>query len=179
MKSLALPAAALHTVPTSDWELGNLRGRNIVKIIDLCSSLCILMATAAHPLAAQSMRIAANIPFEFTVGATTIPAGDYTVSNGIGTNVLIIGTRDGRAVANAVTVRRQTGNGNYPDTTKLMFRRYGNQYFLSELWSSDSPVGHQFPMSRTERELMKSAAVKPESVIVLAQGQRRGDRAAH
>jgi hypothetical protein len=34
------------------------------------------MATAALPFAAQSMKIAANIPFEFTVGEATMPAGE-------------------------------------------------------------------------------------------------------
>jgi hypothetical protein len=163
MKSLALPAAALHTVSTSDWELGN---------------LCNPMATAALPLAAQSARITANIPFGFTVVETTMPAGEYTVSNGIGSNVPIVGTQDGRAVANAVAVRLQTGNGDYPDATRPMFRRCENQYSLSEIWRSDSPPGHQFPMSRTEREPVKSAAFKPRSVLVLAQGQTREDRVA-
>ena len=74
-------------------------------------------------------------------------------------------------MANAVAVRLQTGNGDYPDATKLMFRRYGNRYFPSEIWRSDSPLWHQFPMSRTERELVKSAAYKPQSVLVLAMCQ--------
>jgi hypothetical protein len=117
------------------------------------------------------MKIAANIPFEFTVGETTMPAGEYTVSNGIGSNVLLIGTQDGRALGNPVTVRLQTGNGDYPDATKPIFRRYGNQYFPSHIWRSDSPLGQQFPMSGTERELVKSAAYKPQSVLVLALSQ--------
>jgi hypothetical protein len=39
---------------------------------------------------------------------------------------------------------------------KLIFNRYGNQYFLSRV--STASVGRDLPPSRTERELKKTAA---------------------
>jgi len=103
-----------------------------------------------------------------------MPAGEYTISNQGGpgsrsTDVLLVGTTGGARFF-AFTVRVETGDGNYPKTSRLMFRRYGNQHFLSGVWSAYSRFGHEFLESRTERELTKSAAVKPETVIVLAQG---------
>ena len=138
-------------------------------------SMSILIVTAAISLAAPSVQVTANIPFEFVVGTQTMPAGEYTVSSGSvpgsqGNDVLLIESTGGGARYFALALRVQTEDGNYPQTTKLMFRRYGNQYFLSQVWTADSPVGREFPESRTERELTKSAAVKPQTVIVLAQG---------
>jgi hypothetical protein len=75
----------------------------MMKRIHVFQPMCIPIATAAIPLAAQPVNVTANIPFEFVVGAQTMPAGEYTVSNGIGTNVVLIRTTDGRAVVNAVT----------------------------------------------------------------------------
>jgi len=104
-----------------------------------------------------------------------MPAGEYTVSSGSvpgsqGNDVLLIESTGGGARYFALARRIQTEDGSYPQTTKLMFQRYGSQCFLSQVWTSDSPVGRELPESRTERELNKSAAVKPQTVIVLAQG---------
>ena len=127
-------------------------------------SMSILIATAAISLAAPSVQVTANIPFEFVVGTQTMPAGEYTVSSGS------VPGSQGNDVLFALARRIQTEDGSYPQTTKLMFQRYGSQCFLSQVWTSDSPVGRELPESRTERELNKSAAVKPQTVIVLAQG---------
>jgi len=39
-------------------------------------SMSILIATAAISLAAPSVQVTANIPFEFVVGTQTMPAGN-------------------------------------------------------------------------------------------------------
>jgi hypothetical protein len=98
-----------------------------------------------------------------------MPAGEYTISNVVGTKALAIGTREGgvQAYAGSALLRADEG---YPDTSELLFKRYGSQYFLSEVWSSNTSVGRELLKSGAERELTKSSAVKPERVIVLAQG---------
>lgn len=141
-----------------------------MKKIQALSSLCILIAAAAVPLAAQSITVTANIPFEFVVGDHTMPAGEYTVSNAVGTNALTIGARDGSALVFVGSALLRADEG-YPDTSELLFRRYGNQYYLSEVWSSATPIGRELLKSRTERELTKTSAVKPETEIVLAQAR--------
>lgn len=138
----------------------------------VCLSLGILIAMAAGPLAAQPIKVTATIPFEFSVGGQTMPAGEYTIGNGIATNVLLIRTTDSRAVANAVVLPLRTDDGGTPNQTLLLFRRYENDYFLSEIWSSATPIGQELLKSRTERELIKSAAVKPQLELVLALARR-------
>jgi len=169
MKSLALPTQARHTVPTSHRGLEDLRGGSVVKKLHVFVLLCIPVVTAALPLAAQPIHVTATIPFEFYVGDRTMPAGEYTISNGIETNVLSIRTRDSRAVVNATSMPRRTADGGTPAETLLLFRRYGNEYYLNEIWSSAAPFGRELLKYRTERELSKSAGVRPHSVFVLAQ----------
>ncbi len=38
-----------------------------------------LVLVLAAPLPAQTIRLMANIPFEFVAGSRTLPAGDYAV----------------------------------------------------------------------------------------------------
>ena len=53
--------------------------------------------------------------------------------------------------------------------TKLVFNRYGNTYFLSEVCDGYASIGMKLPMSHTERELAKSAPLQaPEIVAMLA-----------
>jgi hypothetical protein len=52
---------------------------------------------------------------------------------------------------------------------KLVFHRYGNQYFLSQIWTTSE--SRDFPMSRAERELKKNIAaggqVQTEFVLAM------------
>jgi len=51
------------------------------------------------------------------------------------------------------------------EASKLVFHRYGDQYFLSRI--STTSAGHDFPISRAERELKKSAAAGQHETDVL------------
>jgi hypothetical protein len=39
----------------------------------------------------------------------------------------------------------------------LVFHRYGDEYFLSEIWPAGSSTGRGLPKSRAERELKRKA----------------------
>ena len=53
-----------------------------------------------------------------------------------------------------------------PQEPKLVFHRYGDQYFLSQIWTTSTR--RDFSMSRKERELKKIAAAAAQTEIVLA-----------
>ena len=44
------------------------------------------------------------------------------------------------------------------DKTKLVFNRYGNHYFLSEIWVNGATRGRQLPKTSREKELAKDFA---------------------
>jgi hypothetical protein len=118
-----------------------------------------LIAVAFVPLRsahAQTLayRVSVNIPFEFTVADETLPAGDYYIyrtQQYSSDNVLTISTVDGRVLAVQLT------NGVQTLTPKkqgvLVFNRYGNKHFLSQVWIAGSNTGRAFLPSRSEREL--------------------------
>jgi hypothetical protein len=84
----------------------------------------------AQTSASQTMR--ASIPFTFTVGDKTLPAGVYTVSILTPTSdrkTLQIRSENGRdsAIVQTLPVRNALA-----EDTKLVFRRYGDSYFFAK-----------------------------------------------
>src|SRR5207253_2417823 len=109
-----------------------------------------------------SQKTAANIPFEFIVGDATMQAGRYTVSaiTGAG-DTLRIRSTTGRDSA----VRLTSVASGKSREAKLVFHKYGQRYFLAEVWSAQND-GRELNKSRqekaTEKEMARIAALKHE-----------------
>ncbi len=104
-----------------------------------------------------------NIPFAFSAGDTHLPAGQYHVSHPGDPYFVLLEKDDGKARA---LVYVQPSAVNLGESTKLVFNKYGNHYFLSQLWTEPDQKVHQCVKSRMEKELMAQA--KPEVVVVVA-----------
>lgn len=121
-------------------------------------------AVLALPLSAQVAKtISADIPFEFVVGNTTAAPGEYVITFLPGLGVQLLG-RDHYYV-------QATPDSPYarPQEPKLIFHRYGNQYFLSQVGTMST--SRDIPMSRMEREAKTTtvaAARQVQTEIVLA-----------
>jgi hypothetical protein len=102
---------------------------------------------------ALSYGLRANIPFAFSVGNTQLPAGKYSVSRVLpsGEGVIEINSLGGKASALRTTIPVITGKPK--DKATLVFHRYGDQYFLFQVWAAGVSTGLTFPLSRSEREL--------------------------
>jgi len=126
--------------------------RQAFSLISLLSLL--LMAGSAI---AQTIHVRANVPFNFSVGNKTLPAGAYdikTVSSD--TKVLLLQARDGKSGmivgSNAAEALERA------EKTKLVFNRYGSQYFLAEIWVGGATFSRQLPKTSREKELAKEVA---------------------
>jgi hypothetical protein len=108
--------------------------------------------------------VKANIPFSFIVGKTTFSAGDYRVENSGTERVLLITAEHSSqgGLINTLDVEAKKGS----NQSKLIFHRYGNQYFLSQIWIKNETSGREIRSSRTEKELMAKAA--SHAVTILA-----------
>lgn len=134
-------------------------------------SISILVVVLAVPLPAQSLRMTANVPFEFMVGAMTLRAGEYSISldSFASPGVVQLRSFDGRRGAISQTQPVDVRGKDPAAATKLVFNRYGDRYFLSEVCDGYDSVGRIFPVSHAERELAKSEPLQaPEIVAVLA-----------
>ena len=122
-------------------------------------SLAVAITSAAASAQAQSVkRLKFDIPFDSTVGKTVLPAGEYTlqVQDAMTTKALILRKADGTVVMsslNTIPVLSRRSE----DRPKLVFNRYGDQYFLAQFWDAGTEYGRQFQKSRVERELANGA----------------------
>jgi hypothetical protein len=112
-------------------------------------------------LLAQS-QINATIPFDFTIGAKSFPAGDYSVRQ-VSENVLLIQSiTDGTGVMTMALPGETTKRAGTP---VLVFNRYGDTYFLSKVSGDDR--GWRLHQSAVEKEMVARVPT-PKPVIVAA-----------
>ena len=135
------------------------RGSNTMKKLGLT-----IFAAAALtlPLAAQvTTALRADIPFEFVVRNMTAAPGKYVITFRDGSVVQLVGSQ---------CYYLLEGNPDGPSTVsqepKLVFHRYGDRYFLSQIRTAST--SHNFPMSRVERELKRAASGHIQTEMVLA-----------
>ena len=119
--------------------------------------LGLLLATASAY--AQSGVVKANVPFNFIVNNTQLPAGEYRISPiGIASSAMAIQSPDRKA--GLVFSPNACESLEPSKTTKLVFHRYGDRYFLAEIWIGFT--GRSLTMSSAEKEEMASG--KPREV---------------
>ena len=109
---------------------------------------------------AQNKEMVADIPFSFTVCNNQMPAGKYTVRpmTSATTNLLLVRSEDGQFAE--ITCSRDVQSSKQASEGKLIFNRYGNQYFLTELWFQGDMTGNQVFKSETEEALIKQLPPK-------------------
>ena len=131
-----------------------------------------LMLALAFLAAAQFVRaqepVQASIPFAFTAGDTALPAGEYRVEKvRDGSSILLIRCTEGKPAIMVATLPAATSEPQ--EKTKLIFHRYGNRYFLAQVWSAGSADGRQLPKSAKEKEEALAASnAAPEQVTIVA-----------
>jgi len=128
--------------------------------------LSMLAITLTVPLCAQTVTLTANIPFAFTMANKTLPAGEYLIRNGSDPSVLIFQGEDTHAAGLTLVNHEAMLRTDHPAAdTKLVFNRYGNQYFLSEVVDGYVWNGFVVPMPKAERELAKTASAERHEVL--------------
>ena len=121
------------------------------------------VVTAAAVCAQNPQVEKVSVPFNFIVGSKTMPAGPYTVEDV--RPLLILKSADG-GILNLITDSIQSLNA--PTAGKLVFHRYGNQYFLSEVWTPGSTSGRQVHTTGRERELAAHRKAPIGTTVVAA-----------
>ena len=109
------------------------------------------LAVAAHAQTNSRIALIANIPFQFSIGNKSLPAGEYTVrsmSDASCTVVLWIQSRDGKTGA---MLQTSTVEGKTQKRSSLIFHRYGSRYFFAQAWVDGDRVGLEAQKSSAER----------------------------
>jgi hypothetical protein len=125
--------------------------------------LGLLLATASAY--AQTGVVKANVPFNFIVNKTQLPAGAYKIQPlGITASAMAIQSPDGKVVK--AFLPNECTSLQAQKTTKLVFRRYDTQYFLAQIWKAGNDRGQELPASGLETEVARDRPA--QSVVVIA-----------
>jgi hypothetical protein len=140
------------------------------QILSVVVTLSVIATLSFAVFAGVTRSLKANVPFDFMVNGKTLPAGQYIIEQGTVTNALVIRNWNAKKSIGVIVQRREVGPDSKP---QLIFRRYGNQYFLAQVIGEAS--GNELPKSKAEYEAAKGGRdhlamnVEPEIIKVSAQ----------
>jgi len=123
----------------------------------------LLTAAAAQ---AQQTNVMAKVPFDFVVGDQVYSAGEYNLKSMLDSGVAIRVNNLEESTSGIVLSSACSANAPAA-SSKLVFHRLGDHYFLYQIWQEGSSTGRQFGVSKVEVQLAQNHE-KPELVIVAA-----------
>jgi hypothetical protein len=112
--------------------------------------------------------VEANIPFQFHAGNTKFPAGQYRIYVLDNTDLSVMEISSMDDSMSAVFQVRDAETKSDPTKTELIFNKYGNRYFLAELFDEGNPNGSQVLESQYEKRI--SQAMPREAQHTCRQG---------
>lgn len=143
--------------------------RAIAMLISIIA-FAFVTAVASNAQSVSANLIKAHIPFEFVVGNKTLAAGEYTIGQLTTTSDagISIRSRDGNYKAVRLTTVVQADAKR--QKTTLTFHRYGDTYYLAQVWLAGSSEGRELMESKSERSADRELAQnsKRETVTIIA-----------
>ena len=122
----------------------------------LLSLLALGLALTLYPSKAQAQVVGdleANIPFQFHVGNTKLPAGQYRIHPMEDSDLTLMEISSADGSASALFQVQEIESTTTPTKSELIFNKYGDQYFLAQLFDEGEPSGSQVPESRYEKRV--------------------------
>jgi hypothetical protein len=113
-----------------------------------------LLTALGCSLSAQTATARAEVPFDFRMGQSIMPAGKYVVQQ---SGAVLTVREEGGANKSAILLTLPTSRASVSPQPKLEFHRYGSDYFLAAVWNQDSHEGRALPRSKSEEELSRHA----------------------
>lgn len=139
-----------------------------MKSIRTLIAVSLLFAATTATLYAQMenrtlMRV--NIPFGFIVDDHVLPAGAYSIVAVTADNTIALVSADRK---NSLTVRDMPNYaGAASPNSRLVFSRYGNEYFLAEVWTKGDIIARKPFVSDRQKQIAANGQ-RAESEVILA-----------
>jgi hypothetical protein len=138
------------------------------RTIVVLASIFALLICAVVATAGPTIRIKAEVPFNFYVGEERLPAGNYIFEMrpiGFGassSSAVAVYYPDGTIFTMIPTM--PAGYDYHSSEAQLHFRRYGNAYFLAKVEASQA--GASLRTAKAEREYMASTKISQDVVLM-------------
>jgi len=134
------------------------------KVLAVASLMAILGTAPSLAQITDTLRV--KVPFEFVVGDQKLSAGEYSfIRLGGVLRIQAPYGQTGMIVATNHAERKQNDHGG-----RLVFTRYGDTHFLTEVWSPANTPGQRLRKSPLEIELAQRAP-RPDVASVAIQSR--------
>jgi len=127
-------------------------------------AMTILGALTIPVLQAQTVNMRVTVPFDFHVGKTSMPSGQYVVESR-GPAIMI---RASEGPARSVFVMANPDGKKQRGDTRLDFHQYGSEYFLAAVRDPSKDIGRVVPVTRHEQEIAKRVGGSLQATVLAA-----------
>jgi hypothetical protein len=124
-----------------------------MKTLRISLSMALLLAATIAFAQTKEGDVTADVPFAFVVAGKTLPAGHYIVSHE--NDSLRIHDRNSQGM---FVPTHSAQRAEHENASKLVFHRYGDTYFLSEIWVGGNALGRALFTTKAERALAERGA---------------------
>jgi hypothetical protein len=132
-------------------------------LLAIALSLPLLLSAAAQ---AQTTQLKVTVPFEFIAGDTVFPAGDYDVQSTGPWGGKALSIHNVTSNAETLLLSNSCHLAKTSDSNKLVFYRYGQKYFLAEVWTVNTLIGRKMPLDQRQTELARNQ--QKSDVVLMA-----------
>jgi hypothetical protein len=139
------------------------------------AALMALTAMASTRVAQAQELLVVNIPFNFVAGNMTLPAGEYSIKVSAPERTLLLIDRKDAAMSSFMNTDA-VATTEIQTESKLIFNRYGDRYFLSQVWTEGNSRGRQLSKSAREKEMAQSTKLETQGQVTLVAGLPRTNR---
>lgn len=127
------------------------------------AGMMLVLAMAVPMFAQRSGQMKVTVPFGFAVENDHLKAGDYTIER-VANGRLRIHNEDGSVSTIFLALPAQEEAT--PEKAHFIFRRYGNEYFLSRIWLPGQQGGWELLRGKYEMEIAKTKGAWVETAMV-------------
>jgi hypothetical protein len=154
-----MPRAASRKKPRQ--KQGGIMKQSLARAL---AAVVLVLAMAVPVLAQQTGPMKVTVPFNFVVENERIPAGNYTIER-IANGRLRIHTKDGQFSTTFLVIPTQGRTTS--EEARLVFRRYGSEYFLAKIWTPGQEAGWEVLQGKLETELAKKKNTRVETATLM------------
>jgi hypothetical protein len=135
--------------------------KNVLGFVFVAASM--MLASSVH---AQEYRLKADVPFDFVIDNQIHKAGNYDIRKLTpNSNLLVVESKS--ESKSTIVSPHPCAERAWAKTTKLVFHRSGDTYFLYQVWVQGRQFGSEFSTPKMETRLAQNGT-KSEDVIVAA-----------
>ncbi|HEX4487268.1 MAG TPA: hypothetical protein VH088_13430 [Terriglobales bacterium] len=127
-----------------------------MKRITTSLAITVLLLVGAASAQYNDQKMTATIPFDFVVGKTALPAGQYVFLR-TGQNQLLVRNTDGRNLTTVLTGSVETAKA--ASGSKLRFETVNGSHVLVQVWKEQEIIGSELYHAREGVEEAQYSAI--------------------